>query len=152
MTVPTEAVEDMPTSEKIAPGCLAAACAAGLVPALPLFLGGQFALALIYFLAATFVAAVFALVFGLPLYHLLSRKGRPGAATAMICGLAIGAVPSLVLALLIEAWSGPVSAGSGWWEWLQQRAALLGMPLFFGGCGLVAGLAFWAVALRGPED
>ncbi len=143
---------DLTTADKVAPGCMVAVCAIGLICAFPFILMGQLGIAMVYFVAAMLVAAGHALLLGLPLYHLLSRKGRPGAATAMICGLAVGAAPSLILALLIEPGSGTVAGGSGWWHWLEQRAALLGIPLFFGGCGLVGGLAFWSVALRGGKD
>jgi hypothetical protein len=137
-------------SDNMGRGWLAAICAASLVPAIPF--AAWLPLALVVFVAAFLVAAVHALLFGLPLFHLLSRQGRPGVAAALIGGLAVGALPSLVLITVMDPSSGALLGDPAMLEGLEQRAPYLVMPLAFGISGLAGGLAFWLVALRGAED
>ena len=137
-------------SDAMTRGWLAAICAAGLVPALPFL--AWLPLAFIVFAAAFFVAAAHVSLFGLPLFYLVSRRGRPGVAAALIGGFAVGALPSLVLILFMDPSSGALLGDPAMLEGLGQQPGYLVMPLVFGISGLAGGLAFWVVALRGAED
>jgi hypothetical protein len=132
-------------------GFLAAICAASAVPALP-FGAASPALGVVIFMAAFFVAAAHVAVFGLPLYHLMSRQGPPGVIAALIGGLAVGALPSVVLIFVMDPSSGALLGDPELLKGFEQRAAYFIMPLAFGISGLAGGLAFWAVALRRADD
>lgn len=124
--------------------CLAAVCAAAVLPAIPA-LAVHPVLGIAIFMTAFFVAAGHAVVFGLPLYFLLSRRGRLGAAEALFGGLAVGALPSLALVSVMDLSSGALLGDPELLTGLGQQPGYLVMPLVFGGCGLVGGLAFWLV-------
>jgi hypothetical protein len=132
-------------------GCLAAVLAAAAVPVIPMPLLLLFSLP---------IAALHALVIGIPLYAFLARRRRPGAALTLAGGFAVGALPALLLvaligpppmdaagALLGGSESGPV-LWAQWGRWGEYFAA----PLFFGGCGLIGGMVFWLVVRGDVED
>lgn len=125
-------------------GFLVAVCAAAAVPAIPA-LAVHPVLGIAIFINAFFVAAGHALVFGLPLYYLLSRRGQPGAAGALFGGLAVGTLPSLALLSVMDPGSGALLGDPDLLNGLRRQPGYLLMLLLFGGCGLVGGLAFWLV-------
>jgi len=136
-------------SDTLGRGWLAAICAASLVPAIPFV--PWLPLALAIFVAAFFVAAAHVLLFGAPLFYLLSRRGPPGVAAALIGGLAVGALPSLILIFFMDPSSGALLGDPAMLEGIEERSGYFIMPLVFGISGLAGGLAFWIVALRGAE-
>ena len=132
-------------------GCGAAILAAALIPVIPMPLLLVFSLP---------IAAVHVLVIGIPLYAFLARRRTPGLALTLAGAFVVGALPSLFLVTLIApppmdaagalfggSESGPVLRAQ-LVRWMEYFAA----PFFFGGCGMIGGLAFWLVVRAGPDD
>lgn len=95
------------------------------------------------------VAAVHALVLGLPLFYLLRSMRRIGVASSALGGILIGAVPFGVLTMI--SMFGPYSASSGGRPtvingvptlagWIDYAYAVGSIGMF----GLAGGLTFWA--------
>ena len=132
-------------------GCGAAILAAALVPVIPMPL---------LLVVSLPIAAVHALVIGIPLYAFLARRRTPGLALTLAGAFLVGALPSLLLvasltpppmdaagALFGGSESGPVLRAQ-----IERWAEYFAAPFFFGGCGMIGGLAFWLVVRASPED
>jgi len=142
----------MPMPERAPAGCLAAVAAAAALPALVTMTP------LLLFLTLP-VAGVHALLFALPLYRVLSWNRRPGAGVTLASAFLVGALPALLLVLLLSpppledagALLGGAESGPVLWAQLQHWGEYLAAPLIIGGCGLAGGIAFWLVAGRDKE-
>ena len=139
--------------DNVARGWLSAILIASLVPALASLMAGPLAILVgpIVFLTALPSAAAHVLLLAMPLRHLLSRNGPPGAAATLIGGFAVGALPSFVLILFTDPTSGALRGDASLARALEQGAAWFLMPLIFGICGFAGALAFWFTARRDAE-
>jgi hypothetical protein len=135
--------------ERIRGGFFAAILAAAAAPALA-------ALQPLLLIASLPVAALHAVLLGLPLYMVLSRRREPGLALSAAAGFVTGMLPVLALELIvwppplgdIGALLGGAESGRELSAGLERWAQWLAAPVFFGGCGAVGGAAFWLVAIR----
>lgn len=134
-------------------GWLSAILVASMVPALSSLMAGPLAIVIapIMFVTAFLLAAAHVVLLAMPSYYLLSRRGRPGVAATLIGGLAVGALPSLVLIFFMDPLSGALRGDASFPEVLEQGAAYFLMPLIFGFCGFAGALAFWVIAVRDAE-
>ncbi len=131
-----------PSAGKLALGLASAA----LVAALPTLLLG--ALAVIALPVAFIIAALHAVILGLPAYLVLRRWFHLNYGNSAAAGLLIGGLPAALNVIVGSLWA-PAFPGVeiSTYEWIQQAAAIGGA---FGLLGALGGLIFRAVL--GPDE
>jgi hypothetical protein len=102
----------------------------------------------IRWLPFAFVIALGHALLGLPIFAALDRKGWVNAATAVAVGLAIGAIPGVIMSLPLNSTMNASTNGvptvvngartmAGWLDYAQMLGLLCG-------CGALGGSVFWA--------
>ena len=141
----------MALPDNVNKGCLAAVVSAGVAASVVTVMP-------FLFILAVPVAALHAMVIGLPLYALFSRRRRPGPLLCLAGGFAAGILPTATAMLIfgtaeldLDALIGgndPMTALAAQWNELEAYLVPL---LLLGASGAAGGFAFWWVVHREAE-